>query len=151
MSFLLQSILQPLAPAGSSSTQPNTNLSTSISLSILNQNGQDILFAAGIDHPIEFIISRDPNSLVSPMSFQNVTSMNKTQQPLNLYFVNITQSNSNLTVSLHLELRPLNATLGYLYIYRFDRAPLLNTSTNQIDDWSLLCPSSKLFPKIKFS
>ena len=141
--------MQPLAPAGSSSSQPTTNLSTSIALSVLNQNGQDILLAASFDRPIEFIIARDPNMPIAPMSLQNVTAMNRTKQPLNLYFVNITQPNSNLTVSVHLELRPLNSTVGYLYIDKFDGTPLLNTSINQIDDWSLFCPFSESLSMVK--
>ena len=46
-------------------------------------------------------------------------------------------------VSVHLELRPLFSNLSYLLIYRFDRSPVLNTSLQQIDGWSLFCPASK--------
>jgi len=138
--------MQPLASIGASRSQTNTNLSTTISLSVLDQNGNNVPICTSIDHPIEFIIPRDINMIVSPMVLQNVTSMNDNHnQVFNLYFVNITQSNSNLTVSLHFEMHPLNTSLGYLLIYRFDDSPQLNSSINQTDGWSLLCPLSEFF------
>jgi len=139
-------MMQPLASIGASRSQTNTNLSTTISLSVLDQNGNDVPIHASIDHPIEFIIPRDINMIVSPMALQNVTTMNDNHNRIfNLHFVNITQSNSNLTVSLHFEMHPLNTSLGYLLIYRFDDSPQLNSSINQTDGWSLLCPLSEFF------
>ncbi len=138
--------MQPLASAGASRSQANTNLSTTISLSVLDQSGNNVPIQASIDDPIEFIIPRDSNTIVSPMILQNVTSMNNNHnQVFNLHYVNITQSNSNLTMSLHFEMHPLNTSLGYLLIYRFDNSPQLNSSINQTDGWSLFCPLSKLF------
>ncbi len=138
--------MQPIASAGASRSQANTNLSTTISLSVLDQSGNNVPIQASIDDPIEFIIPRDSNMIVSPMILQNVTSMNDNHnQIFNLHFVNITQSNSNLTMSLHFEMHPLNTSLGYLLIYRFDNSPQLNSSINQIDGWSLFCPLSEFF------
>jgi hypothetical protein len=139
-------MVQPLASAGASRSQANTNLSRSISLSVLDQNGNDVPINASVDHPIEFIIPRDMNIIVPPMTVQNVTSINNNHNQLfNLHYVNIAQSNNNLTVSLHFEMHPLNASLGYLLIYRFDNSPQLNSSINQTDGWSLFCPLSELF------
>jgi hypothetical protein len=139
-------MMQPIASAGASRSQANTNLSTTISLSVLDQSGNNVPIQASIDDPIEFIIPRDSNMIVSPMILQNVTSMNDNHnQIFNLHFVNITQSNSNLTMSLHFEMHPLNTSLGYLLIYRFDNSPQLNSSINQIDGWSLFCPLSEFF------
>jgi hypothetical protein len=140
-------MMQPLASAGASRSQANTNLSTTISLSVLDQNGNDVPIRASIDHPFQFIIPRDINMIVSPMALQNVTTMNDNHNRIfNLHFVNITQSNSNLTVSLHFEMHPLNTSLGYLLIYLFDNSPQLNSSINQTDGWSLFCPLSEFFP-----
>lgn len=138
-------MMQPLAPAGNSESPGGvTNLSTSMSLSLLDQSGNDVPILASVEHPIEFIIPRDVNVVVSPMVLQNVTSLNGHNRSFNLHFVNITQ-NSNLTVSLHFEMHPLNTSLGYLLIYKFDGAPQLNSSINQTDGWSLFCPSGELF------
>ena len=77
------------------------------------------------------------------MILQNVTSMNSTphNQLFDLHYVNITNI---LSVSVHFEIRPLNTSLAYLFIYKFDQLPQLNSSINFIDGWTLLCPSSKL-------
>ncbi|CAF3639039.1 unnamed protein product [Rotaria sp. Silwood1] len=144
--FNASSIMQPLASAGASKSQANTNLSRSISVSLLNQDDNEISLPTNVDHPIEFFIPRDPNLLMPPMILQNVTSMNG-DQSFHLHFVNMTQFliNNNLTVSLHFEIRPLNTSLGYLFIYKFDSSPQLDSSINRIDGWSLLCPSSKFY------
>ena len=118
-----------------------TNLSTSLSLSILDRSGKEISVQALNDHPIELLIPRDPNIVIPSMALQNVTAMNCTPHQLlfNLHFVDIT---STLPVSVHFEMRPLDKTRPYLLIYKFDSSPQLNTSIQQIDGWSLLCPPS---------
>jgi hypothetical protein len=81
------------------------------------------------------------------MFMQNVSSLSIdpliNNRQFNLHFINITQSNSNITVSIHFEMHSLNNTLGYMLIYKFDQIPQLNSSINYIDGWSMLCPRSK--------
>ena len=139
-------MMQPLALADQSQSQSNTNLSTSISLSIIDQNGNEISIPTTLDHPYRFLIPRDPNIVIPSMTLQNVTSFNLTPHHLlfNLHHVDILQSN-NRTVSVHIEIQPLKTSVAYLMIYRFDSSPQLNSSINQIDGWSLLCPTSELF------
>ena len=140
----LQSTMQRLAPADRASPAANTNLSTSISLAILDSAGRELDLSTSVDHPFEFIIPRDSTLAVPPMNLQNVTSSATPHHRLfNLHHVDIKQS-THLTVSLHLDLHPLDATLSYLLIHRFDQAPQLNRTTNAIDGWSLLCFSSSL-------
>jgi hypothetical protein len=138
--------MQPLASAGASRSQANTNFSTSISLSLLDRNGNEVSISTGVNDSIEFFIPRDPNLRVPRMFLQNVTSMSG-DQPFNLHFVNMAQflTNNNVTVSLHFEIRPLNRSIGYLFIYKFDSSPQLNSSINRTDGWSLLCPSSEFY------
>ncbi|CAF4593724.1 unnamed protein product, partial [Rotaria sp. Silwood2] len=127
-------MMQPLAAAGASPSQANTNLSTSISLSILTQTGHNIPIRGSNDNPIEFIIPRDINLHLPPMTIENVTSINNTDNQLyNLHLVDIIQSNHNLIISLHFEMNPINTRLGYIFIYRFDDAAHLSSSINQID------------------
>ncbi len=136
-------MMEPLAPFGNSKSQSNTNLSTLMSLSILDQYGNEVSIQTNASHPIEIIIPRDPNLIIPPMILQNVTSMNSTphNQLFNLNYLNIT---SSLPISVHFEMHPLNLSLAYLFIYKFDQTPQLNSSINQIDGWTLFCPSSKL-------
>lgn len=135
-------MMQPLASADQS--QSNTNLSTSISLSILDQSGHELSIPTTVYHPYRFIIPRDPNLVLPSMTLQNVTSLNSTPHHLlfNLHYVDILQSN-DLTISLHIEMQPLNESVGYQFIYRFDNSPQLNSSIHQIDGWTLFCPSSE--------
>ena len=133
--------MQPLATHGTSRSQSNTNLSTSLALTLLDANGHEMAIRADADHPIELIIPRDPNRAIPPMILQNVTSLADSphRQLFNLHFVNIT---SQLPISVHFEMRPLDAARAYLVIYRFDNAPQLNSTVNRIDGWTSFCPST---------
>jgi len=128
-------MIKPLASYGNSSSQPNTNLSTSISLSIVDQNGNTVSPNTTLNNPIEIIIPRDPNLIIPPMILQNVTSLNSTgsNQLFNYHYINIT---TTISISVHIELHPLNLSLAYLFIYKFDSLPQLN----EYDGWTLFCP-----------
>jgi hypothetical protein len=146
--------MQPLAVSDNTGLRSTTNLSTSVSLTILDNNGNEVPFKTDSNHPIELIIPRDPNLIIPSMNLQNVTSMNDTphNQLFNLHFVKIPKWNNSRTVSLIFEMHPLNTSLAYLLIYRFDNSPQLNSSINQIDGWSLFCPESKFsFTKYIFN
>ncbi|CAF4886443.1 unnamed protein product, partial [Rotaria socialis] len=140
-SLSIQSIMQPLASYGNSQSDLKTNLSRSMSLSILDQDKNEISIQTDFDNPIEIIIIRDPNFILPSMTLQNVTSYdsNPHNQLFDLYFINIT---SNLSISIHFEIHPLNTNLSYLFIYKFDNPPLLNSSIDQIDGWIVFCPSN---------
>ena len=131
-----------LAVADQSATAPNTNLSRSISFSLLDRNGNEVTVQTNLSQPIEIIIPRDQNLPVPSMMLQNVTllSLRPHAQTFNLHFVNLSTLTSSF--SIHLQMRPLNSNLSYLLIYAFDRSPRLNSSINDIDGWSLFCPSS---------
>ena len=139
----VRSIMQPLAIVGNSELSANTNLSTSISLSILDQQGNHVLIQANQTRPIEIIIPRDPNFILPPMIFQNITSIESTphQQLFHLHYVNLS---SKLPISIHIEIQPLNRSITYLFIYKFDQIPQLNSSVNQTDGWTIFCPSNLL-------
>ena len=136
-------MVEPLAPLGSSkSSTSNTNLSTSISLSLYDQHGDEVAFQTTDDHPVEFIIPRDPNLIIPSFVLQNTSVLTPHQQLFNLHYIDISSTSD---ISIHWEIRPLNITLAYLFIYKFDSAPQLNSSTHLIDGWTLLCPSSKFY------
>ena len=134
--------MQPMAIVGHARSSVNTNLSRSLALSMLDTSGRDLAITADRDHPIELIIPRDPNLVMPPMALQNVTSTNASphRRIFNLHFSNIT---SALPVSVHFEMQPLDVTRGYLFVYRFDSAPQLNSSVRLMDGWTLFCPSSE--------
>ena len=132
-------MMQPLASFGNASkSSTNTNLSTSLSLSILDENENELHLQTNLSNPIEILIPRDPNFVLLPMVLQNITSVPHNQL-FNFHYVNITTTQ---TISVHLQIHPLNISLAYLFIYKFDQIPQLNSSINQIDGWTLLCPAN---------
>lgn len=141
-----QCILSPLA-VPDESDQGHTNLSTLLSVSFLDDNFDEIPVHTNHNQSIELWIPRDVHTHPPAMALQNVSfleidsTINNRQ--FNLHLINITQAKKNLSVSVHLEMHPLNRTLGYMLIYKFDDIPLLNSLIHQIDDWTLLCPSSE--------
>ena len=134
-------MMEPLASFGNSKSSSNTNVSTSVSLSVVDQNGNEVLIEAENSQPIEILIPRDPNLIIPSMILQNVTTTNSTphNQLFHLHYVNVT---STLSISVHLEIRPLNINLAYLLIYKLDQIPQLNDSINQIDGWTAFCPAN---------
>ncbi|CAF3690236.1 unnamed protein product, partial [Adineta steineri] len=135
-SISLRTKIDPLASYGNF---PNTNLSRSVSLSFVDQNGNEISFKASQNNPIQLIIPRDPNVIIPSMYLQNMTSINSTNNNLlfNYLYINIT---SSLPISIHFEIHPLDKSLAYLFIYKFDQTPLLNSSISIIDGWTIFCP-----------
>jgi hypothetical protein len=59
-----------------------------------------------------------------------------------LFHLNYVDIKSTVTISVHLEIHPLNTSLAYLFIYKFDSSPVLNSSVKQIDGWTLFCPAN---------
>ncbi|CAF1234712.1 unnamed protein product [Adineta steineri] len=141
-SVALRSKMDPLAAYGNFQ---NTNLSRSISLSIVDQSGNDISFNTNENNStIRLIIPRDSNVVIPSMYLQNVTTTTTTNSTNNnllfsLHYINIT---SSLSVSVHIEIHPLNINLAYLFIYKVNQTPQLNSSINIIDGWTIFCPSN---------
>ena len=148
--LFFQSMIEPLASFGNSKAISNTNLSRSVSFSILDHNHTALSVQATPNNSIEIIIPRDPNLVIPSMTLQNVSFMNSTPHQLifQLHYLNVA---APLPVSVHWEMQPLNTSLAYLLVFRFDQVPYLNSSIKQIDGWTLLCPFSKfVWPATSF-
>ena len=128
-------MMEVLAPKGDSI---HTDLSRSLSISILDQNGNAVSIATNYSHLIEMIIPRDPNMIIPPMILQNVTSLN---QSFHMKLINLKQiqSNENVTISVHFQIHPSEKNLSYLFIHQFDRT----IQFDHADGLILFCPWSK--------
>ena len=104
--------MEPLAVYGRSLIESNTNLSRSLSISILDENGNEIPFETTYSNPIEFFIPRDPNLQIPPMILTN-----KTFHSLNL--------TTDLPISIHFEIK---ANFSYRFIYKFDKQSIYANS-----------------------
>ena len=131
----IRSMIEPLSVYGNGQSTANTNVSTSVLLSLVDLNGNQV----SIEKPIEIFIPRDANLQIPPMKLQNVTNSSLHEQLFNLHYVNIT---STLGISVHLEFSPLNRSLSYLLIYKFDQIPRLNSSIHEIDGWLIIRPAN---------
>ena len=131
-------MMEPLASFGNSQFQANTNMSTSISISVLDENQTVIPIRTDRNKAIEIIIPRDPNLFLPEMILQKVASKNISSENKLFYFQFIDlkqiQPNENLTISIHFQIRPLGKNLSYLFIYRFDQSPQLTNSLNKLMD-----------------
>ncbi|UJR10866.1 hypothetical protein I4U23_015053 [Adineta vaga] len=140
----IRCIQTPLSIAGDQ-IQSIMNLSNTLFITIFDENGEEIpINTSTTNKTIELFIPRDRNMIVPLMTLQNVTSLvdklSLNNHQFNLHFINISQTNPNLSISIHFEIFPLNTSLGYMLIYKFDQIPQLNSSLIFIDDWSMLCP-----------
>ncbi|CAF1074084.1 unnamed protein product [Adineta steineri] len=136
----IRSIMKPLVSFNNwTSSLISTNLSRSASFSILDQNGNEISIKTNSANPINIIIPRDPYMTISSMILQNVTSINSTldNQFFHFHYVNITNP---LPISVHFDIHPLNVTIAYLFIYKFDQIPSSDGSNS--DGWTIFCPSN---------
>ena len=120
-------------------------MSRSLSLTLLDSNGEELLIRTSMTNPIEFFIPRDPLLIFPSMIFVDVLALQQNtldqhhRQIFNLYLINLTTDSS---MSLHLDFRPLNVNLSYLLIYRFDQSPHLNHSISLIDGWTCFCSTT---------
>ena len=118
--------------------------SRSISLALVDEEGNEIAFRRKSDPPVEISIPRDPSLGIPPMALQNVTAMNETNAPrlFHLHLIDLSERAADW-FALHLEMHPLSSNVSYLLIYKFDRSPVLNSSFQEMDGWTLFCPSSE--------
>ena len=131
---LIRSKLDPLAPFGNYLS--NTNLSRSLTFSIVNENGNEMSMKT--NNSIELIIPRDPSLVLPKMVLQNVTNHNQSFY-FKLIYLKELKLNKNLSISIHFEIEPFNLSVAYLFIYQFDKPIQLN----QLADLQVFCPSSK--------
>jgi len=113
-------------------------MSSSIGLSFYDQNMNKIEIKQ-TQRPIEMIIKRDP--YVADYSFQYI---NISSFQLSSTFLKNTFYFTSNNASLHIELKPLNATIGYLLVLKLGYTPILNSTFADFTSFKLFCPSKKL-------
>lgn len=132
----IESQLDALAPFGNGHS--NTNYSRSLSLSLFDENGKEIV-AKKISHEIELIIPRDPQMKVPPLIYENVSNHTESFRWKSINLREL-QTNPNLSFSLHFQFFPvMNRTkIAYAFVYQFDQSPQFD----RLDGSTLLCPST---------
>lgn len=117
-----------------------------MTLSILDKDDREIQVNATMESPIEMFIPRDVNLPIPPFIEQDMTTTiapkkgsAKYNRQFFISYVNIAQKNPNLTISVHLNLRPINKQISYVMIYAFDRVPAYNSTDQSFDGWAMFC------------
>ena len=114
-------------------------MSASIGLTFYDQNINLVDIPQTII-PIRLLIKRDPN--IPQHTFQYV---NATQIQLSSYFLSNAFNLISNNASIHIELKPLNWSIGYLIVMKLGYIPIINSSYVDLTSFSIFCPSKPLF------
>jgi hypothetical protein len=108
-------------------------LSNSIGLTVYDQNNKEIPITNSL---IKVVIHRDPNLFHIPYKYINATQFKLSSGFLQNAF-NITSTNA----SIHIELKPIDESIGYLIALKFGSSPIINETYSSYDEFKLICPS----------
>jgi hypothetical protein len=117
-----------------------------LTLSVLNNKDEELKINTTNDLPIEMFIPRDVNLPIPIFKEENMTTVIpprrgtfKINRQFFIHYVNITQVNPNLTVSIHFELKPMERNISYFIIYKFDQVPAYNSTHQSFNESKMFC------------
>lgn len=116
--------------------------SSSIGLTVYDSNSNEIKITQSLS-PIDILIQRDQNTL--NYSFEYVNTSSAGILPGTFFL----QNNFNIKMnnaSIHIELKPLNISIGYLLIFKYGYMPIVNSTNADYSSFKMFCPC-KLFSK----
>jgi len=115
-------------------------MSTSIGLSLYDSDSNNEITISKSAWPIDIIISRDKSVLRNYVfQYVNATSFVFLDGS---YFL---QNNFNITAnnaSIHIELKPLNMSIGYLLVLKLGYLPIITASNADYTTFKYFCPSN---------
>ena len=113
-------------------------MSASIGLSLYDRNVNEIVITQ-IQTPIDLIIERDKNVPLNSFQYINTTQIQVSSFYLPNGF-NLTMNNA----SIHIELKPLNWSIGYVFVFKLGNIPIINSTYTDFTAFSIFCPGIKL-------
>ena len=112
-------------------------LSSSIELSFYDDNNNEIEISQSL-MSIDIIMERDQSTLNQyPFSYVNATSLGFLD---NSYFLQNSFKIKMSNVSVSIELKPLNASIGYLLVFQLGFMPIVNATFSKCSSFKLFCP-----------
>ena len=115
-------------------------LSHSMAMTFSDNNGDEIEIAES-SKLIEIWIPRDLNLPAVSPHYVNISKKenhnNDSESKLFPIGLNVTALNS----SIHVEISPLNSSIGYLVLLKFNMTPRINSTFKDYDHWNMFCPS----------
>jgi hypothetical protein len=116
-------------------------LSQSFSISFSDYSGNEIEVPSS-SQSIDIWISRDSSFLLSSkIKLMNSTNLKNNGTKSQLYPIVFTKAAMNS--SLNIEFSPLNYSVGYLVLMKFNSTPKINGTLLDFDSWRMFCPSGK--------
>jgi len=114
--------------------------SSSIGLSFYDEiiNEIDI---SNAPNSIDIVISRDPSVSQTKYQYVNVSQIKLTSGS---YFLLNGFKIKSTNASIHIELKPLNLSIGYLLVMKKSYSPIINSTYSDYDSFRLMCPSKGL-------
>ena len=129
--------------------ETNIGSSSSLDYSLYDENNNNLL-VSNLNQPIELWITKgtsipiQPYIYVNAINVTNNNSLSKTIQFLNGFIVTglkLTGTN----VSLSVQIKPENMSIGYLALLKFGDNPVFNTTNmDYYDSMSIFCPDTDL-------
>ena len=113
--------------------------SSSIGLSFYDENIDEIKIDL-TNEPIDLIVKRDFKISDNQFQYVNTSTLLLSSSFLPNSF-NITSNNA----SIHIEVEPLNRTVGYLIVMKLGFMPVINSSHADYTSFKILCPSNEHF------
>jgi hypothetical protein len=127
--------------------ETHIGMSTSIDLEFYDENANEIEISQSLS-PIDILIQRDENTPNTSFEYVNSTQMGFLSSSYLLQNSFTIKSNN---ASVHIELKPLNLSLGYLVVLKLGYMPILNSTHSDYTSFELFCPSkSDLFIFLTF-
>ena len=109
--------------------------SNEIGLCFYDENANEIKITK-TNTPIDMQIPRDTNIL----SYYVVNATKIKFLPPQFFITNVFSITAN-NVSIHIELKPMNLSVGYLFILKLGNVPIINATYADFTSSRIFCPS----------
>jgi hypothetical protein len=129
-----------MAPAGhNGNNETNIGKSQTMSMKFLDGLSLNEVNINNLNTPIKLWIAKDPILNKRPLTRQLVNATNLTlTNNLLLFGLGVNKDN----VSAHIELKPANSALAYLFVHKYGQNPTYTT----FDSFKILCPGKDSTP-----
>ena len=135
--------------------ETNIGASNSISYSLHDENNNEIP-VNNLNEPIEFWIAKDTSLPIQPYQYVNAInasqylndSLNQVTSLLSGFLVTgVTLSGKNLSISV--QIKPENLSIGYMALLKFGDNPIFNsTNSKYYDMMNIFCPQYDLIQNL---
>ena len=114
-------------------------LSHSMAITFSNNNGDEIEIAESAKF-IEIWIPRDLNQPTVNPYYVNISKQANNNNDSDSHLFPIGLNVTTLNSSIHVEISPLNFSIGYLVMLKFNMTPKINSTFKDYDHWNMFCP-----------